>query len=325
MLLSFNRRAALVTTLAAPALLSIPRPVYAAPPQRGVQMPGAYRTRVGAFELTTLLDGELRREIDEGLITNVPMEEVRATLEAELQPTGYYDNHFNFTAINTGDQLILIDVGTGGHFDPSIDQGAANMAAAGIDRADVDLIVHTHFHIDHVGGLIDMEGRPLFPNAQVFFPEIDYRLVTDTSAVSGMNPFMRRMADHAVRALGAYDGRLDLYGEGQQFAPGLSAIASHGHTPGHMSIHVESEGEELIVLGDSIGFPELFVANPGWQMAFDGDQVAAAETRMRLLDRIAADGARIVGYHFTFPGIGRASRQGDGYRFHPEKWRGEFG
>ncbi|WP_227270720.1 MBL fold metallo-hydrolase [Roseobacter weihaiensis] len=320
-----SRRAVLTAPLAVATLLTLPRTAFAASAKVGVQMPGAYRTQLGAFEVTTLLDGELRRTIDERFITNVPMYTVRKALESELLPTEFYDNHYNFTAINTGNELILVDVGTGGRFDPSIDQGSVNMEAAGINPADVDMIIHTHFHLDHVGGLTDADGQALYPNAQVFFPELDYQFITDTAARAGMNPFLTRMADHAVRALAAYEDRLELYGDGKAFVPGISAIASPGHTPGHMCVHVESEGEELIVLGDSIGFPELFLANPGWHMSFDGEPTLAVETRKRLLDRIVADGVRIIGYHFTFPGIGRVSRADGRYRFHPEKWRAQFG
>ena len=294
----------------------------AAMPIAGVQAPGYYRTRVGAFEITTLFDGELRRPIDGTYVRNATIEQIHDALTAAHRPTDHFYNHYTFTAVNTGPQLALVDTGTGDLFSAEIDQGARSMAAAGIDPARVDLVVLTHFHPDHVGGLTDAAGTPVFPNADVLFPEDDFALLEDAGAADRLPEMVQRFVGAARAKLGAYGDRLRLYRDGETLAPGLTALATPGHTPGHMVVHVESEGDQLLVLGDSVTYPPLFVANPGWHVVFDMDGPQAEASRRALLDRAASDGARVVGYHFPFPSIGRVAAAGDGFHYVPELWAG---
>ena len=297
------------------------RDAGAAMPMAGVQAPGYYRTRVGAFEVTTLFDGELRRPIDGDYVRNATIEQINAALAQADRPTDHFYNHYTFTAVNTGPQLVLIDTSTGDLFSAEIDQGARSMAAAGIDPARVDLVVLTHFHPDHVGGLTDADGTPVFPNADVLFPEADFALLEDTAA-DRLPEMVQRFVGAARAKLGAYGDRLRLFGDGEPLAPGLTALATPGHTPGHMAVQIESEGDALLVLGDSVTYPPLFVANPGWHVVFDMDGPQAEASRRALLDRAAADRVRVIGYHFPFPSIGRVAAAGDGFRYVPELWAG---
>ncbi len=314
-----SRRALLAQTA---ALAALAPSAMATTPMATEQVPGVYRTRLGAFEITTLFDGELRRPIDDTYIRNAPFADVQAALETALLPTGFIDNPYTFTAINTGSQLILVDTGTGDLFDPSIDQGVRSLAAAGIAPEDVDLVVLTHYHPDHVGGLTNPDGSPAFPNAEILFPEVEHQFLFDPARTDRLPQIMQTFADQARTKLSAYEGRLRLITDNEEIAPGITALASPGHTAGHIVLHVESEGEELLVLGDTVTYPALFVANPNWHVVFDADGPQAAETRIALLDRAVADGARIIGYHFPFPSIGRVAATGDGFAYVPERWSG---
>ena len=298
------------------------RPARAALPMAGEQAPGFYRTRVGAFEVTMLFDGEIRRPIDENYVRNATLDQVQAALADALLPTDHFYNHYTFTAVNTGDRFILIDTGTGDLFAAEIDQGARSLAAAGIDPALVDMVVLTHFHPDHVGGLTDAAGVPLFPNAEIRFPEADFALIADDAAASRLPQMVQGFVGAARAKLDAYGDRLQLYRDGAVLAPGVTAVATPGHTPGHAVIHVESEGDQLLVLGDAVTYPPLFVANPGWHVVFDMDGPQAEASRRAILDRAAADAARVVGYHFPFPAIGRVAPAGDGFRYVPDLWAG---
>jgi len=304
----------------ATATAGLAGPAYAVAPASGEQAPGFYRFRVGGFELTNIYDGELARQLDASLIPNASPDDILPVIAAAGLPTDHIDNPYVFTSINTGTQLIMVDVGTRGKFAPPIAFGARNMTAAGINPADVDLIVLTHFHPDHLLGLTDRDNNPVYPNAQVAVGASELKFWDDDKAMARAGEQLRPFFGFARRSIAPYRDRMRTFGDGDVISPGLQAIATPGHTPGHMVIQVADGDDQLLILGDAISLPYIFVRHPEWHQIFDMDQDLAEQQRWKILRRAADENLRVVGAHFPFPAIGRIIADGDSFNYAPEQW-----
>jgi glyoxylase-like metal-dependent hydrolase (beta-lactamase superfamily II) len=304
------------------AAVSLSSSAYAAVPQVGKQAEGFYRFRVGSFEGTNIYDGQLKLDRQQafGFVPNATPDEILAAFAAAGAPTDHIDNPYTFTAINTGSQLILVDVGTQGKYAPPISEGPRNMTAAGINPADVDLIILTHFHPDHVLGLTDKENKPLYTKAQVAVGDAELNFWDDDNAMAQAPERLRPFFDFARRSIAPYRDRLRRYNDGDVLAPGIQAVATPGHTPGHMAILVSDAGEQLLLLGDAITLPYLFVRHPEWLQIFDLDQNLAEQQRWAILQRAADEQLRVSGAHFPFPALGHILPDGDSFVYAPEQW-----
>ena len=320
-----SRRAALGALAAAPiataALSNLsPAPAGAAVPLSGQQAPGFYRTKVGDIEVTIIHDGHwMRPKPTEGFIRNAKPEDVAAALGEAFQPTDALRIPFNFTAVNTGKQLVMIDTGTGAQAAPTATVGAANMAAAGIDPAKVDLVVISHFHGDHINGLTTKDGQRVYPNAEILVPEAEWGFWMDDGQMSRAAEALQGNFKNARARFKPYEGRVRPYKEGE-VAPGITAISTHGHTPGHTSFQIGSGNSLVLIQSDVTNVPFLFVRNPGWHAIFDMDPAKAEETRRKFYDRAAADKATVIGYHFPFPAMGHVRKRDAGYELVPVFW-----
>jgi glyoxylase-like metal-dependent hydrolase (beta-lactamase superfamily II) len=276
--------------------------------------PGTHRIQLGELEAVVVHDGiAVRPDATQGFVTNASPEQVRAAMQAGGMQGTALNNPFNVTVVKTPRGLIMLDVGRG----IPASTMRANMAAAGLDPAGVILIAHTHFHGDHIGGLTDANGQALFPNVPVMVPEGEWAFWNDAGEES-RGPEARRPAFANVRAKFApYRDRVTTFRPGAEIAPGITAIGTEGHSPGHVSFLIASGGSQLLVIGDAVNNPAFFMANPDWVPIFDMDPPRAVETRRRLLDRAAADRLMVVGYHFPMPATGRVERAGSGYRLVP--------
>jgi glyoxylase-like metal-dependent hydrolase (beta-lactamase superfamily II) len=281
--------------------------------------PGFARFRVGGFTATTLSDGVARRNV-EGFVQNAPLPDVQAVLAESFLPTDTYTAGYTPVVVETPRGLVMFDTGTGAQLAPTAGQLAANMRAAGIDPTRITTVVFTHFHGDHITGLTTRENQIVFPNAEIVVPAAEWRFWTDMSNESrSPNPQKPNFANVA-RRFGPYANRIRQVEDGQEALPGIRAVATHGHSPGHTSWLVADGADQLMILGDVTHRPELFARRPDYQTALDFDGVAAATTRRRLLDRLAADRVRVTGYHFPFPTVGFFARDGQGYRFVAAEW-----
>lgn len=306
--------AASASALAAPTLLSA-KGAAAAVPMSGRQAPGFYRLMVGEYEVTVVNDGYNRRPNPaDGFVRNADRAAVEAALDRDFLPIGHLDITYNITVLNTGRELILFDAGTGGLLAATAGTMWENLAAAGLSAEHVSKIVFTHFHADHVSGLVTREGAARFPNAELIVPEAEWMFWMDDRAPQQPAALARsRFAPYAAE-------RVRRVASTAEVAPGVRGVPTHGHTPGHTSWSIQSGSDSLLVLGDVTNHPAINLRHPGWHIVFDMDPVAAETTRRTLFDRLAADRTLIVGYHWPFPGLGYVRKVGDGYELVPRPW-----
>ncbi|WP_149536067.1 MBL fold metallo-hydrolase [Siccirubricoccus phaeus] len=312
--------APLIVPLAAPpALLARKAAAQAPASSRLAQAPGYYRFKLGSLTVTTVFDGYNRRQV-QGLVRNAPLEEVQGVLAESFLPTATYDGPYTVTFVETRRQLIAFDAGTGGQMAPTAGLLAQNMAAAGLDPARVGLVVITHCHQDHIHGLTTREGEAVFPQAEVAVPDAEWAWWSDPGNESRSPEGQRVNFANVARRFAPYRSRLRRFAPGAELAPGLRAVAAPGHSPGHSLMQVEDDGQTLLLLADTTHRPELFARRPDLHSIFDFDPEAAAATRRRVLDQVATDRIRVIGYHFPFPAVGHIARDGQGYRYHPQEW-----
>ena len=284
----------------APALLPFVRPAKA--------------FDLGGVSLTVVSDGNLILPMAFAY-PDAPQDALMALLQASGQPTDALVPDCNVPFVKSGDRLICFDVGSGSGFMPSAGKLLANMEAAGIDPGDVTDVVFTHAHPDHLWGLVDDFDELVFPNATHHMSQIewDYWLADDTL---DKTPEERKtFVVGAQNRLNVLDGQMNLFGWGDEVVPGVEAIDSSGHTPGHTSFMVHGGSEPVVILGDAISNAAVSFAQPAWPSGSDQDAEQGIKTRVALLDRLAADKAAVVGFHLPMPGEGRVERDGTAYRF----------
>ncbi|HYF06175.1 MAG TPA: MBL fold metallo-hydrolase, partial [Acetobacteraceae bacterium] len=290
----------------------------AAPAQ--AQAPGFYRFRVGGWLVTTVHDGFFARPL-EGFVRNVPFPEVQATAREFFLPADRQVIPFTITVIQRGETLALFDAGSGvTPANATNGRMIANMAAAGIDPARVSHVIHSHFHGDHINGLLDAQGGRAFPNAEVLVPAPEWAWWSDTGNEPRSPETQRGNFANKARRFAPYEGRIRPFRPGAEVIPGVTSLAAFGHTPGHTIFRVADGGEQMMFLADVTNRPEIMMANPGWQIVFDFDGDAAAAMRRRVLDMVATDRIRVTGYHYPFPANGHVARHGQGFRFVPAEW-----
>jgi len=227
--------------------------------------------------------------------------------------------------INTGSKLVAIDTGLGlGMFAQSkgaLGQYHGNLEAAGIDRNTVDVVIISHFHGDHYNGLLDAQSKPMFANAEIMVPAVEHKFWMDESNATRVPEILKGNFAGVKRVFSALGSNVTQYEAGKELVPGITAVSTPGHTPGHVSHLVSSGTERVMVQADvTAGMAFLFVQHPEWQLQFDSDKTQAVQTRRKLYDQLATDRTLVQGYHFTFPGVGYMEKAGSGYRLVAAPW-----
>ena len=324
-MVEITRRSALAG--AAVALAAAPvTSASAAAPQAGTQAPGFYRYKVGDIEMTTVNDGVSAMPIEDGFVRNVPKAEVNAFLESTFRAPNVYSGPYNPVLVNNGRQLALIDTGTG-EAALSASKGLngrllMNLAAAGVDPASIDLVILSHYHGDHMNGLIRADNALAFPNAEILVPEVEHKFWMDDGEMSrAASPRVEATFKNARRVMTAdVRKRLRPYAWGQEIMSGVTAMATPGHTPGHTSHIVSSGAKSVYLQADVTHAPFLFARNPGWHFMLDVDPVAAEATRRKVYDMLAADRMMVQGFHYPFPAVGHVEKTATGYREEIVQW-----
>ncbi len=275
--------------------------------QPDVQAPALNRRKVGDYVVTYLSDGFL--DGSWGYLQGIEASEAEAMLEAAHRPPLA---HFSIAsyAIQGRGRTVLVDSGAGG-FNGWGGRFPIALAAAGIEPADVDAVLLSHAHQDHIGGLT-LHGKAVFPKAEVIINEADATFWRDDSIKAQAGDF-EFLFTQARLALDAYGDRVRLAAPGEVL-PDIEMIALPGHTPGHSGFHLTSGSDALLLWADIVHFPDIQIAKPGVTVGFDVDPDAARATRMKALDRVASDRLAVAGMHFNMPGFLTIERDGSGYR-----------
>jgi glyoxylase-like metal-dependent hydrolase (beta-lactamase superfamily II) len=287
----------------------------AAAPKQGLSRPTLYRFGLGDFEVTTILDGAIQLDGPQPIFgQNASAEDVAKPAEENFLPIGRMEIAFTVTVVNTGEQVILFDSGNGAGRRPNAGHLRELLAGAGIAPEQVDLVVLTHFHGDHIGGLME-EDSAAFPNATYVMGEEEYNFWSKEDLV--FDEKLGKRAELVQSNVVPHAPKTRFIKGGDAVASGITAVASHGHTPGHTSYHLESQGKRLLVLGDVCNHYVMSLQRPDWHVVFDMDKDMAVAARKEVLGMIAADRIPFVGYHMPPPAVGYLEAKGEGFRFVP--------
>ncbi len=311
-----SRRDLVLGAAGAYAAFGLSKPIAfigAAQAQQTPAGPGFKKYKVGDIEVFSLYDGVWEKPHDEAFIKGANVEETKAALKAG----GLTDAHvlvpFTTLAVKTGGRLVLIDTGTGGGQTGGPKAGllTQSMAAAGLDPKDVKTIIISHFHGDHIFGLMAKDtNAQTFPEAEIIVPAAELKWWTQP--VDSIPQPRRALAQRVQATLTGWKNIKPVDGEAD-LVPGIRAIPAHGHTQGHTAHLISSGGAQLIATADITNVQTLFVKHPDWQPAFDHVPDLAVETRRKLFERAIADKAMVAGYHWGLPNVGTISKDGNGY------------
>jgi len=320
-----NRRHVLTGAALASAAALLPSvPVQAAAPPVGKQAAGFYRYKVGTHEVTVATDGVNKFRFPDTFVVNKNRDEVNA---GWAQLYGTKDEMvvpYSPIAVNTGSKLVVIDTGTGeANLERSkgmSGQFHSNLKAAGIQADQVDTVIISHFHGDHINGLLDKDNKLAFPKAEILVPAPEWKYFMDDGEMSKQtSERMKGVFAGLRRVFDALGRKVTQYEAGKEVAPGITSVATYGHTPGHMSFVIAQGNSKVFVQSDVTNNP-LFVRNPGWHLMFDQDAQMAEATRRKTYDMVVAEKMMVQGFHYPFPALAHIEKSGDGYREVPVPW-----
>src|SRR6202790_5611575 len=302
------------------AALASTAPALARAPQVGKQaQPSFYRFKLGTIEITVVSDGTLAFPAE--TLWGDRAEDARGLLTSTFQTPRPVGLQINTILVDTGEKLVLIDAGCGvDKFQKTAGGLLGNLAAAGYAPSDIDMILLTHAHFDHLWGISDHENSSLlFPSAEFVASETEVKFWSDPELVGKLSPVQKPLVTQANLKLAS--PRMRLIKAGAEVAPGVTTFDTAGHTPGHMSVHISSGREEMLLTGDVVVDTAIGFQHPEWAFGFDLDVPLATKARMAFLDRAAADKTLVGSYHLPFPGFGHVVREGSAYRWLPADWQ----
>jgi glyoxylase-like metal-dependent hydrolase (beta-lactamase superfamily II) len=282
-------------------------------------VPEAHRYEVGDIEVTVLSDGFRMVPVDGNYLSNATADDLQKALAAAGQPINKMKNTYSPIVLKIAGKKVLFDTGNGeAQNAPSKGERGtlnANLAAAGIDRGKIDVVVISHFHADHVNGLLLPDNSRAFPNAEIKVPENEWKFWMDDGEMSrAPKGRMSELFANNRRVFDALQRKVTPYAWDTEVVPGVTAVGTPGHSIGHTSFVISSSGKSVYVQSDVCNNVNVFAPHPDWHGFFDQDPPKAAATRRRVYDMLAADKIPVQGYHFPFPALARIEKAGNGYR-----------
>lgn len=288
----------------------------AAKPQH--QPSGLYHLAIGDVLVTAVNDGTFQASFD--LIAGVDHEECNRIERSAFRPVPPKMT-MNTFLIQNGERVALVDCGCGTSMGPTLGMVCRNLAGMGVAPADIDTILITHMHPDHINGLIDEHGEAVFPNAELLVNEAELQFFRDPMSPSrSPDGEPQEFFEGFRRATKPYGDRIRTVRDGPVMSS-VTAVTQPGHTPGQTGWIIESGGDAVMIWGDVVHMPHLQFTAPQAGTILDIDREQAVATRRRVLDMVSADRLRVAGIHLDFPAFGHVERRGDGYAFIPEVWR----
>jgi glyoxylase-like metal-dependent hydrolase (beta-lactamase superfamily II) len=305
------------TAILAPEMVSLAR---ATAPFLGPAQPTYSRFKLGAFEITTILDSDVSIDGPWPLIgANAEEEEVQALMRKHLLPEEKYQPGFTPMIVNTGKEMILFDTGNGENGFVSRPQGgwlAAQLEPAGFSPDQIDVVVLSHGHSDHIGGLVE-SGKLLFPNARYVIGDVEYDFWSKQPG-GDLKRFSKLFQELVVPLA----DKTTFVKPGSEVAPGIRAVDAYGHTPGHLAFHIESDSKQLLFWGDCAHHHVASLARPDWHCVFDVDKEQGAAARKRMFDMVATDKLPVAAFHMPFPSIGYVEEiEAGSYRWVPHTYQ----
>ena len=317
--MALTRRSFGLAAAGAALLPALPARAKEAP--AGMQAPGVYRVKVGAYEVTVLNDGSgaLPTKFFSGDAQgSAKLLENAFVASKDMAPTT-----FNAWLINTGDKLILVDTGYSNGAGPAAGKLPKTLAAAGVNPADIDAVVITHVHPDHCLGLLTTDKQIAFPNATVHIngDEFAWWLEGDMKIPEG-KPFFKDLFEGGRAAFKPYVDakKVQTFKDGAELAPGVVAVTAPGHTVGHTMVRIANGNGQLLLWTDIVHSTALQFPEPDRSIAYDIEPPKAIATRKKVMDMAATDRLLIAGTHIGFPGVGYVAKAGSGFAFVPVSW-----
>ncbi|MDR2837735.1 MAG: MBL fold metallo-hydrolase [Azonexus sp.] len=288
-------------------------------PAQKTQVPGYYRLMLGNVEITALFDGTVA--LDETTLKNVTARDRQRLLAKQFIAGPKMQTAVNAYLINSGGKLVLIDAGAA-KAAPGLGHVVDNLKAAGYSPEQVDAVLLTHLHFDHINGLLTADGQRAFPNAEIWSAKADsdFWLSEEIAAKApaGVQGFFKMSRDAAApyRAKGQWK----TFDSDRELLPGIRSIDTHGHTPGHASYLIADGGQQLLVLGDLVHNHAVQFARPDVAFEYDSDPPQAVKIRKQIFARAAREKLMIAGMHLPFPGIGHVRREKKGFAWVPAEF-----
>lgn len=322
-MISMSRRQAVLSAAFASIAFGLNKPLALITPAFAQKTPapavGFHKYKVGALECTTFYDGIWEKQHDPAFFKNASISDVKAALKAAGLTDEFVSIPFVPMLVKTSTDLVLFDAGTGGQLLPTAGSLMSNMKAAGIDPAKITKVMISHFHPDHIYGLMEKDtNAQVFPNAEIIVSEPEYKFWADPAVIDKLPEARKSVAARVQAAFPGWKNMRRIEGE-VDVAPGIRSINAPGHTPGHIAFHIASGNAQLIYSADTFYQPAFSMKTPEWHGAFDQDGAMAEASRRKLADRLVADKILVTGYHFPWPGSGTIVKDGNAYALISEK------